>query len=64
MLATAWSTASSCKRPLRKTGRAKMAFEPGSLMTRAVKDVSLPSLVRKQQSMATSGTVCSLGRAL
>eukprot|EP00969_Alexandrium_andersonii_P238904 10546205-Alexandrium_andersonii.AAC.1 len=44
MLATTWSTVSSCKRPLHSTGCAKMALESRSLMTRTVRDVSLPSL--------------------
>eukprot|EP00969_Alexandrium_andersonii_P021921 959853-Alexandrium_andersonii.AAC.1 len=64
MLAAAWSTASSRKRPVHSTGCARMAFEPRSLITRTAKDASLPSLARKQKSIATSGTVCSPGRAL
>eukprot|EP00969_Alexandrium_andersonii_P254933 11270054-Alexandrium_andersonii.AAC.1 len=41
-----------------------MALESRSLMTRTVRDASLPSFVRKQLSIATSGTACSPGRAL
>eukprot|EP00969_Alexandrium_andersonii_P248168 10967275-Alexandrium_andersonii.AAC.1 len=37
-LAAAWSTVSPHKRPLRKTGCAKMALEPRPLMTRTAKD--------------------------
>eukprot|EP00969_Alexandrium_andersonii_P299722 13250633-Alexandrium_andersonii.AAC.1 len=48
MLATAWPTVSPRKRPLHRTGCAEMAFESRCLMTRTVKDASLPSLVRKQ----------------
>eukprot|EP00969_Alexandrium_andersonii_P050363 2210833-Alexandrium_andersonii.AAC.1 len=48
ILATAWPTVSSRKRPLLDTGRARIARESRSLMTRAVTDVPLPSLVRKQ----------------
>eukprot|EP00969_Alexandrium_andersonii_P058126 2560448-Alexandrium_andersonii.AAC.1 len=48
MLATAWPTASSRRRPLRNTGRARIALESRSLMTRTVKNTSPPSLVGKQ----------------
>eukprot|EP00969_Alexandrium_andersonii_P145996 6457574-Alexandrium_andersonii.AAC.1 len=51
MLATAWSTASSCNRPLRDTGCARMALESRSLIARTVKDASLPSLANKQLSL-------------
>eukprot|EP00969_Alexandrium_andersonii_P033811 1478083-Alexandrium_andersonii.AAC.1 len=64
MLATAWSTVSSCKRPLQRTGRARIALDPRSLMTKTVKEVSLPSFVRKQLSIATSGAACSPGTEL
>eukprot|EP00969_Alexandrium_andersonii_P007857 342861-Alexandrium_andersonii.AAC.1 len=64
MLATAWPTASSRRRPLRNTGRARIALESRSLMARTVKDASLPSLAREQESIATSGTVRMPGRAL
>eukprot|EP00969_Alexandrium_andersonii_P066271 2922704-Alexandrium_andersonii.AAC.1 len=48
MLATAWSTASPRRRPLRNTGCARMALESQSSMTKTVRDASQPSLVRKQ----------------
>eukprot|EP00969_Alexandrium_andersonii_P247071 10918887-Alexandrium_andersonii.AAC.1 len=64
MLAAAWSTVSSRRRPLRDTGCARIALEPRSLMTRTIKDASLPSLVRKQSSIPAAGTACSPGTAL
>eukprot|EP00969_Alexandrium_andersonii_P159666 7054542-Alexandrium_andersonii.AAC.1 len=51
-----------CIRDRRKTGCAKMAFESRPLVTRAVKDASLPSLVRKPVSYThlTLPTICSV----
>eukprot|EP00969_Alexandrium_andersonii_P006043 262555-Alexandrium_andersonii.AAC.1 len=64
MLATAWSTVSSCNRPSQRTGCARIALELRSSMTKTVSVVSLPSFVRKQESIATSGTTCSPGTEL
>eukprot|EP00969_Alexandrium_andersonii_P282075 12469687-Alexandrium_andersonii.AAC.1 len=48
MLATAWSTVSSRKRPLRNTGGARIARESRPLIARTGRLLSLVSLVRKQ----------------
>eukprot|EP00969_Alexandrium_andersonii_P210265 9288626-Alexandrium_andersonii.AAC.1 len=47
-LDTAWPTVSSRGRPLRRTGRARIARELRSFNTRAVSDVSEPFFARKQ----------------
>eukprot|EP00969_Alexandrium_andersonii_P336520 14875734-Alexandrium_andersonii.AAC.1 len=48
MLDTAWPTVSSRKRPLRRTGRARIAREPRSFSTRTVKDAPEPPFARKR----------------
>eukprot|EP00969_Alexandrium_andersonii_P112015 4947327-Alexandrium_andersonii.AAC.1 len=53
-----------CIRDRRNTGRARIARESRSSMTRTVADASLPSFARMQSSIATSGAAWSPGRAL
>eukprot|EP00969_Alexandrium_andersonii_P349641 15431510-Alexandrium_andersonii.AAC.1 len=64
MLDAAWPAVSSRRRPLRRAGCARIAREPRSFSTRAVRDVSDPSFAGKQQSIATSGVARLPGRTL